>query len=102
MTVQDSVVVTQIYAKDVKLTAKKNSGNRRDKQNSVSKIITEMPLTFVFIYRENEIVARGIGEYLITVKMFLTLCQGQTVKNREHNIIKVDVSSINCTYLCRG
>ena len=31
-----------------------------------------------------------------------TLYSGQTVKNREHNIIKEDVSSINITYLCMG
>ena len=30
----------------------------------------------------------------------LTLCKGLTLKNREHNIIKVDISSNKLTYLC--
>ena len=33
-----------------------------------------MPLTFVFVYREDAMFARCIGEYVITVQMFLTLC----------------------------
>ena len=33
-----------------------------------------MPLTFVFVYRENEMFDRSIGEYVITVQMFLTFC----------------------------
>ena len=61
-----------------------------------------MPLPFVLVYQKNAMFARSIGEYVITVQMFLTLCLGQIVINREHNIINVDVSSINCTYLFLG
>ena len=32
----------------------------------------------------------------------LKLCQGQTIINREHKIIKVDESSNKLTYLCIG
>ena len=59
-----------------------------------------MPLTFLFVYRENAMFACSIGEYVITVQMSLTLWKSQTVINMEHNIITVDVSSINRTYLC--
>ena len=69
---------------------------------ALKKIINEMPPNFVLVYREDSMFARSIGEYVITVQMFLTLCQGKTVINREHNIIKLDVSSIKCTYLCIG
>ena len=57
-----------------------------------------MPHTFVFVYRKNAMFARSIGEYVMTEQMFLTLYQVQTVINREHNIINVDVFLINCTY----
>ena len=61
-----------------------------------------MPLTFVFVYRENAMFSCSIGEFVITVKMLLTLCWDQTLINRERNIIKVDVSLINRTYLFIG
>ena len=60
-----------------------------------------MPLAFVFVYRENAMFARCIGEYVITVKK-IDILLGSDGKNREHNIIKVDVSSINLAYLCIG
>ena len=46
-------------------TARGTSGNRRNKQNSVFKIINEMPLKFVLVYRENAMFAGSIGEYVI-------------------------------------
>ena len=55
-------------------TARGTSGTRLDKQNSVFKIIIVMPLTFVLVYRKNEMLARSIGEYVITVQIFLTMC----------------------------
>ena len=61
-----------------------------------------MPLTFVLVYCKNAMFARIIEEYVITMQIFLTLCYGQTVINREHSIIKVDVFSINRTYLLIG
>ena len=51
--------------------ARVTSGTRRDKQNSVSKIINEMPLTFVLVYCEDAMFALNIGEFVITVQMFL-------------------------------
>ena len=41
------------------------SGTRRDKQNSISKIINVMPLTFVFFYREYAMFARIIEKHVI-------------------------------------
>ena len=33
----------------------------------------------------------SIGEYVITVQMFLRLCWGQTIINMESNFIKADI-----------
>ena len=38
---------------------------QRGKQNSISKIINGMPLTFVLVYREDAMFARSIGENVI-------------------------------------
>ena len=46
-------------------TARGTRGTRRDKQNSVSKIINGIPLTFVLVYREDTMFDRSIGEYVI-------------------------------------
>ena len=99
---QNLVVGTQIYAKDVKLNSKRNQRYLTRLKNSVFKIINVMPLTFVFVYQKNAMFACSIGEHVITEEMFLTLCQGQTLINRKHNIINVDPFLINCTHLCNS
>ena len=50
--------------------ARGTRSTQRDKQNSVSKIINEISLTFVLVYRKNEMFSLSVGEYLITVQMF--------------------------------
>ena len=61
-----------------------------------------MPLTFVLVYRKDAMFARLIGKICDNGEIFFTLCSGQTVINKKHNIIKVDVFSNKLTYLCIG
>ena len=46
-------------------TARGTSSNRRDKQNSVFKIINEMTLTFVLVYCEDAMFSGSIKDYVI-------------------------------------